>query len=63
MRVPRLIRTAAEETLRENEAFEAILLYGSRACGDHRRGSDYDIAIVSSLSRKEAFEAARRLYG
>ena len=62
LRIPRLIRTAAEETLRENEAIEAILIYGSRARGDHRRGSDYDIAIVSSLPRKEAFEAARRLY-
>ena len=62
MRIPRLIRAAAEETLRENEAIEAILLYGSRARGDHRRGSDYDLAVVSSLSRKEATEAARRLY-
>ena len=62
MRIPRLIRTAAEATLRENEAIEAILLYGSRARGDHRRGSDYDLAVVSSLPRKEAYEAARKLY-
>lgn len=62
IRIPRLVRTAAEETLRENEAIQAILLYGSRARGDHRRGSDWDVAIVSSLPRKEAFEAARKLY-
>ena len=62
IRIPRLIRTAAKETLRQNEAIQAVLLYGSRSRGDHRRGSDYDIAIVTSLPRKEAFEAAKLLY-
>ena len=62
MRIPRLIRTAAEETVRQNEAIEVILLYGSRARGDHRRGRDYDLVVVSSLPRKEAFETAKRLY-
>ena len=62
IRIPRRIRAAAEETLRENSATRAILLYGSRARGHHRRGSDYDIAVVSSLPREEAFEAAKPLY-
>ena len=48
--------------MRQNEAIQAVLLYGSRSRGDHRRGSDYDIAIVTSLPRKEAFEAAKLLY-
>ena len=39
MRIPRPIRTAAEETLRENDAIEAILLYGSRARGDQSEGA------------------------
>ena len=62
IRIPRLIRAAAEETLRQNDAIEAILLYGSRARGDHRRGSDYDIAVISNLPRMEAYEAAKALY-
>ena len=62
IRIPRLIRTAAEETLRQDEAIQAVLLYGSRARGDHRRGSDWDIAVVSSLKTMEAFEAAKLLY-
>ena len=62
IRIPRLIRTAAEETLRQDEAIQAVLLYGSRARGDHRRGSDWDIAVVSSLKTMEAFETAKLLY-
>ena len=62
IRIPRLIRAAAEETLRQNAAIQAIVLYGSHARGDQRRGCDYDIAIVSSLPRNDAFEAAKALY-
>ena len=62
IRILRIIRVAAKETLRQNHAIQAILLYGSRARGDHRRGSDYDIAVVSSLPRMKAYEASKSLY-
>ena len=56
--VPRLLQSAAEETLRQTTAIEAILLYGSRAIGTHREDSDWDIAVVTELGSKEGFEAA-----
>ena len=61
LRVPRLIRSAAQETMRNHEAIEAVVLYGSRARGDHRRGSDWDIAVLSRLNRDDALEAAKPL--
>ena len=62
LRVPRLIRSAAQETMRNHEAIEAVVLYGSRARGDHRRGSDWDIAVLSRLNEDDALEAAKPLY-
>ena len=61
LRVPRLIRSAAHETMRNHEAIEAVVLYGSRARGDHRRGSDWDIAVLSRLNEDDALEAAKPL--
>ena len=61
-RVPRLLKAAADETLRQTSAIEAILLYGSRATGTHREDSDWDIAVVTELTRDEGFKAAAPLY-
>ena len=61
-RVPRLLKAAAEETLRQTSAIEVILLYGSRATGTHREDSDWDIAVVTELTRDEGFKAAAPLY-
>ena len=60
--VPRLLKAAADETLRQTSAIEAILLYGSRATGTHREDSDWDIAVVTELTRDEGFKAAGPLY-
>ena len=60
--VPRLLKAAADETLRQTTAIEAILLYGSRATGTHREDSDWDIAVVTELTRDEGFKAAGPLY-
>ena len=60
--VPRLLKAAAEETLCQTSAIEAILLYGSRANGTHREDSDWDLAVVTELTRDEGFKAAAPLY-
>ena len=60
--VPRLLKAAADKTLRQTSAIEAILLYGSRATGTHREDSDWDIAVVTELTRDEGFKAAGPLY-
>ena len=60
--VPTLLKAAADETMRQTSAIEAILLYGSRATGTHREDSDWDIAVVTELTRDEGFKAAGPLY-
>ena len=60
--VPPLLKAAADETLGQTSAIEAILLYGSRATGTHREDSDWDIAVVTELGSKEGFKAAAPLY-
>ena len=62
IRIPRLLRAAAEEIVLRNDAIHAVLLYGSRARGDHQRGSDYDVAVASTLPREAAIEATKPLY-
>lgn len=42
------IRRAAEETLRRWPAAQAAVLFGSRARGEHRPDSDWDIAIITA---------------
>ena len=59
--IPRRICNAAEETVRCNEAIEAVLLFGSRARGDHADESDYDIAIITRPGLKRPPEAAMPL--
>lgn len=44
------IRWAAEETLRRWPAAQAAVLFGSRARGEHRSDSDWDIAIITARS-------------
>ena len=44
------IRWAAEETLRRWLAAQAAVLFGSRARGEHRPDSDWDIAIITARS-------------
>ena len=41
------IRAAAEATLTHWPAASAVLLFGSRARGDHRPSSDWDLAVVT----------------
>ena len=50
--VPPLLKAAAQETLRQTSAIEAVLLYGSRAKGSHREDSDHDIAVVTELGHE-----------
>jgi predicted nucleotidyltransferase len=52
-----------------HEAVDSIILFGSRAVGDHDERSDIDVAVsAASITRldwariKEAAEAARSLY-
>ncbi|SHE95383.1 Nucleotidyltransferase domain-containing protein [Microbulbifer donghaiensis] len=56
-RDPKLDRIV--ERLEEQEKIAAAWLYGSRARGDHRPGSDYDIAIA--LNNFDRPYAERRL--
>ena len=42
------IRRATEETLRRWPAAQAAVLFGSRARGEHRPDSDWDIAIITA---------------
>lgn len=44
------VRWAAEETLRRWPAAQAAVLFGSRARGEHRPDSDWDIAIITARS-------------
>jgi len=44
------IRRAAEETLRRWPAAQAAVLFGSRARGEHRPDSDWDVAIITARS-------------
>ena len=44
------IRRAAEETLERWPAAQAVLLFGSRARGDHDEFSDWDLAVVTDGS-------------
>ncbi len=41
------IRSAAQATLRQWPAARAVVLFGSRARGEHRPDSDWDIAIIT----------------
>ena len=45
-RVPAAVRRVAEQVVADHPGVEAVLLFGSRARGDHRPDSDIDLALV-----------------
>ena len=51
--LPTALLQAAEELVKREASIEAVVLFGSRARGEARRGSDYDLAIVSSAAEDE----------
>ena len=61
IQIPAGIRRAAHATVRDNDAIEAVLLFGSRARGDHTDESDYDIALVTNPGLKRPPETAMPL--
>ena len=59
--VPSAVLREARRIVEAEPAIEAIILFGSRARGDHHDASDYDLAVVSSAPRKKVWGACRRL--
>ena len=51
--IPETLCRAAEAALAANPEISAVLLFGSRARGDHRPDSDWDLAFVTSGERIE----------
>ena len=45
-RVPAAVRRAAQQVVADHPGVEAVLLFGSRARGDHRPDSDIDLVVV-----------------
>lgn len=44
--IPHTIRAAAERAVAEHDGVDAVVLFGSRARGDHRPDSDFDLAAI-----------------
>lgn len=42
-------------------AIEKVTLYGSRAMGDHRNGSDIDLVIYGNLSSRDFYDVLHAL--
>ena len=61
--VPEALRTAAQAAVRDIPGVEAAVLFGSRARGDWREDSDWDLALVTDgeLGREAERAACRRL--
>ena len=59
--VPRSVLREANRIVEAEPAIEAIILFGSRARGEHHRGSDIDLAVVSTSPRDEVRDACRSL--
>ena len=59
--VPRSVLREANRIVEAEPAIEAIVLFGSRARDEHHRGSDIDLAVVSTSPRGEVWEACRSL--
>ena len=45
--IPEALRAGARAALAVDRNVRAVLLYGSRARGDHGPGSDWDIAVLT----------------
>ena len=44
--IPHSIQAAAERAVAEHAGVDAVVLFGSRARGDHRPDSDFDLAVI-----------------
>ena len=55
--VPRSVLREANRIVEAEPAIEAIVLFGSRARGEHHRGSDIDLAVVSTAPRDKVWDA------
>ena len=62
-RVDRETLASVTRVLMEASGAEAILLFGSRARGDHARHSDYDLCLVMPDATRRGSVDIRRLYG
>ena len=47
--IPPVLQAAADRAVREHNGVTAVVLFGSRARGDHRHDSDYDLAVIGSV--------------
>ena len=59
--VPRSVLREANRIIEAEPAIDAIVLFGSRARGEHHRGSDIDLAVVSTAPRRKVWDACRSL--
>ena len=59
--VPPSVLREAQRIVEAEPAIEAIVLFGSRARGEHQRNSDVDLAIVSAAPHREVRDACRPL--
>ena len=59
--VPPSVLREARRIVEAEPAIEAIVLFGSRARGEHHRNSDVDLAIVSAAPHREVRDACRPL--
>jgi len=51
--LPATVISAIAEVFSEYQNIDTVLLYGSRAKGTHRRGSDIDLTIIGSEPTEE----------
>ena len=58
-RLPATVRQAAEQVVGDHVDIDAVLLFGSRARGDHRPDSDIDLAVVGRGCPHSAERALR----
>ena len=59
--VPPSVLREARRIVEAEPVIEAIILFGSRARGEHHRHSDVDLAVVSAAPRCEVWDACRTL--
>ncbi|MDZ7752572.1 MAG: nucleotidyltransferase domain-containing protein [Gammaproteobacteria bacterium] len=59
--IPEADYRRAREVLARHPCVTAAMVYGSRATGRHRPGSDIDLALVGAISREELLAIAAEL--